>query len=409
MFLVYNKPENPTLLDSELTDTFDHISETGTKVSTVGVKNEYLVITLLKNYDNVIPEDIRSLDRTISNTISDISPIKEELERISNLSIEPRVSNAEMSNCYICLYNSVCFVVKETKFIPTRDFNYYNIDLVQRISDYEYLKYKEEFDMEIFKNKESLHEKLVQFKTTLDYRQKIIRYITENYVLSDNIQFKIQANDLQKEIQKDLNEIVSTKLMSSILTELGLEKKRRPEGIFYFGIRKKRKINGYEKISEYASVNEVTTILGEIVSGPNPDESVTQKDIDNFMNSRLTEIQELDSRILEGQIEHKAPVDKISNLYVLNSPGNMEIEGTIRIPVNSSVIPRQECLLPQRPLSSEEATKIYFSEILSEIPEKTRFEIFDSEIKKLKELRSDMDRNCLPSNPYYQDIIDLDR
>lgn len=93
----------------------------------------------------------------------------------------------------------------------------------------------------------SLFNKVINGK---NYKENIVKYINENYVITNDDKDRKKISDLQEEINKnirlfdnDRNNLISyiKTNLSEILKDLGLNKKRYSDGIYWYGLNKIKK------------------------------------------------------------------------------------------------------------------------------------------------------------------------
>jgi hypothetical protein len=130
-------------------------------------------------------------------------------------------------------------------------------------------KINEYFTKEVYCTEEMLIKKLDAFESLYDIsklcplekeKRLILYYINSNYCISNNIDKRIKVSILQEDVQKELriNDPSLKYRFASILTELGLQKKRYSDGMYIYGIEPKSqmKVVNKEQI-RHLSINSI--------------------------------------------------------------------------------------------------------------------------------------------------------
>ena len=111
-------------------------------------------------------------------------------------------------------------------------------------------KIHEYFSKDIYCTEEMLIKKLDAFENLYDISQKcplekekrlILYYINSNYHISNNVEKRIKVSVLQDSVQKELkiNDVNLKYRFASMLSEIGLQKKRYSDGMYIYGIEPK--------------------------------------------------------------------------------------------------------------------------------------------------------------------------
>lgn len=187
---------------------------------------------------------------------------------------------------YYVLYNTAyeaVLICEKNKLIAqcVKEFNEFKLireydDLLETT----YNKINEYFSKDIYCTEEMLVKKLDAFESLYEISQKcplekekrlILYYINSNYHISNNIDKRIKVSVLQDIVQKELR-IHDNNLkyrFASILSEIGLQKKRYSDGMYIYGIEPK---------SETKVVNK---------------EEIRHLSIDNIVEQRKKELEEI--------------------------------------------------------------------------------------------------------------------
>jgi hypothetical protein len=158
------------------------------------------------------------------------------------------------------LYNSVyeCVVICEYIYnnkIARISEEFPEFELIREYKDLDdraFLMIKEYFANNMFCDKDVLVKKIESFEnlydivrmTPLEKEKALIHYyIKSNYNISKDVHKRVKVSTLLDEVERDLN-IKNANLkykFASILTEIGLQKKRYADGMYLYGIESKSK------------------------------------------------------------------------------------------------------------------------------------------------------------------------
>lgn len=217
--------------------------------------------TALKKTDN----DTNELDGFIDNDDKYCYLMNEVLKEFDE----------KQKKSYYILYNTayeaVLICEKNTSIAKcVEEFNEFKLireydDLLETT----YNKINEYFTKDIYCTEEMLIKKLDAFESLYDISQKcplekekrlILYYINSNYHISNNIDKRIKVSVLQENVQKELriNDANLKYRFASILSEIGLQKKRYSDGMYIYGIEPKSemKVVNKEQI-RYLSINNI--------------------------------------------------------------------------------------------------------------------------------------------------------
>ena len=132
-----------------------------------------------------------------------------------------------------------------------------------------YNKIKEYFSKDVYCTEEILVKKLDAFESLYDIskmcplekeKRLILYYINSNYHISNNIEKRIKVSILQDNVQKELkiNDVNLKYRFASILSEIGLQKKRYSDGMYIYGIEPKSEMKVVDKEDiRYLSINNI--------------------------------------------------------------------------------------------------------------------------------------------------------
>lgn len=176
---------------------------------------------------------------------------------------------------YYVLYNTVY----EAVLICEKDYRI--VQCVQEFKEFKLIreyddlldttfnKIQEYFTKDIYCTEEMLVKKLDAFENLYDISQKcplekekrlILYYINSNYHISNNVEKRIKVSLLQENVQKELriNDVNLKYRFASILSEVGLQKKRYADGMYIYGIEPKSemKVVNKEEI-RHLSINSI--------------------------------------------------------------------------------------------------------------------------------------------------------
>ena len=119
----------------------------------------------------------------------------------------------------------------------------------------------DEFNLAVFQNPEVLHSKIELFNQMillekLDIsKNKVLTFIMSNYKLSSDVEKRIKISDLLKHFNEsriaaakrgEVSKPISILQLAQYLIELGLEKKRYSDGMYYYGLEPNTHKNFYD-------------------------------------------------------------------------------------------------------------------------------------------------------------------
>lgn len=190
---------------------------------------------------------------------------------------------------YYILYNTAyeaVLICEKNKLIAQCVEEFDEFKLIREYDDLletTYNKINEYFSKDIYCTEEMLVKKLDAFESLYEISQKcplekekrlILYYINSNYHISNNIEKRIKVSVLQDNVQKELriNDNNLKYRFASILSEIGLQKKRYSDGMYIYGIEPK---------SEMKVVNK---------------EEIRHLSIHNIVEKRQKELEEIKTR-----------------------------------------------------------------------------------------------------------------
>lgn len=251
---------------------FELVRSTKTS-SVIGQFNVHLTEqSSLTQYFNTLISDN---NKTEINEIEDYASIDKEQEYCYLVNEVLKEFDEKQKKSYYVLYN----IVHEAVLICEKDIRiakcveeFKEFKLIREyddLMDTTFDKINEYFMKEVYCTEEMLIKKLDAFESLYDIskmcplekeKRLILYYINSNYHISNNIDKRIKVSVLQDDVQKELR-INDTNLkyrFASILTELGLQKKRYSDGMYIYGIEPKSqmKVVNKEQI-RYLSLNSI--------------------------------------------------------------------------------------------------------------------------------------------------------
>jgi hypothetical protein len=161
---------------------------------------------------------------------------------------------------YNTVYEAVLICEKDYKIAQcVREFKEFKlVREYDDLLDTTFNKIHEYFTKDIYCTEEMLVKKLDAFENLYDISQKcplekekrlILYYINSNYHISNNVEKRIKVSLLQENVQKELriNDVNLKYRFASILSEVGLQKKRYADGMYIYGIEPKSEMKVVNK------------------------------------------------------------------------------------------------------------------------------------------------------------------
>jgi hypothetical protein len=138
------------------------------------------------------------------------------------------------------------------------------------LMDITYNKINEYFSKNMYCTEEMLIKKLDAFESLYDIDKRcplekekrlILYYINSNYNISNNVENRIKVSILLDNVQKELriNDVNLKYRFTSILYEIGLQKKRYSDGMYVYGIQPKSELKIVDK--EYVKNLSINNII----------------------------------------------------------------------------------------------------------------------------------------------------
>jgi hypothetical protein len=209
--------------------------------------------------------------------------------------IEETISKKSYYILYNTTYEAVLICEKNYKLSQiVNEFNDFKlvreyIDLMENTFN----NINEYFTKNMYCTEETLIKKLDAFENLYDIsktcpleeeKRLILYYVKSNYLISDNMDKRIKVSVLLEEVQKELNIKDNSNLryrFATILSELGLQKKRYSDGMYVYGIETK----AYHRIKE---VNDLTFNMTSLVR--DRDEELKRISKDKHNNNKNHEL-----------------------------------------------------------------------------------------------------------------------
>jgi hypothetical protein len=138
------------------------------------------------------------------------------------------------------------------------------------LMDITFNKINEYFSKNMYCTEEMLIKKLDAFESLYDIDKRcplekekrlILYYINSNYNISNNVENRIKVSILLDNVQKELriNDVNLKYRFTSILYEIGLQKKRYSDGMYVYGIQPKSELKIVDK--EYVKNLSINNII----------------------------------------------------------------------------------------------------------------------------------------------------
>ena len=240
---IENKIDKLDILDKEDKDKED--KEDSKKM--LQYEHEYNI----QDLDYFINDDLRGV-------ISDKESGKESDKKFGKGIINNQIANfikleeKEDSN-YILIYSTSCNTSVVYNDINVKDIEFDDFIIYNESINEEIAKVFHNHSFESFEEFENQLNMMKDIKfNNINVEDIITTYIKLNYIISDNIKYRLKSSILYDEIINMLKinysntKVLNQKIFFTYLTRIGLQKKRFSDGFYYYGVEKKVKYSEVE-------------------------------------------------------------------------------------------------------------------------------------------------------------------